>query len=132
MAKRIMGIDPGLTRCGIGVISVASARDISLLEVGAILTSSELPLEHRLVLLESEIEIWIERHKPDVVAVERIFAQHNLRTVMGTAQASGIALLIAARRGIASIASRAESFTADTFLTCTLLLSEFLERFPLT
>ena len=95
-----MGIDPGLTRCGIGVISVENARDISLLEVGAILTSSDSPLERRLVLLESEIETWIERHKPDVVAVERVFAQHNLRTVMGTAQASGIALLIAARRGI--------------------------------
>jgi len=100
MAKRIMGIDPGLTRCGIGVISVENSRDISLLEVGAIHTSSDLPLERRLVLLESEIETWIERHKPDVVAVERVFAQHNLRTVMGTAQASGIALLIAARRGI--------------------------------
>jgi len=95
-----MGIDPGLTRCGIGVISVENARDISLLEVGAILTSSDSPLEQRLVLLESEIETWIERHQPDVVAVERVFAQHNLRTVMGTAQASGVALLIAARRGI--------------------------------
>jgi crossover junction endodeoxyribonuclease RuvC len=100
MVKRIMGIDPGLTRCGIGVISVENSRDISLVEVGAVLTASDLPLEGRLVLLESEIESWIERHRPDVVAVERVFAQHNLRTVMGTAQASGIALLIAARRGI--------------------------------
>lgn len=100
MAKRIMGIDPGLTRCGIGVISVENSRDISLIEVGAILTSADLPLERRLVLLEREIESWIERHRPDVVAVERVFAQHNLRTVMGTAQASGIALLIAARRDI--------------------------------
>jgi crossover junction endodeoxyribonuclease RuvC len=50
--------------------------------------------------LESSIEEWIERTDPDVVAVERVFAQHNVRTVMGTAQASGIALLVAARRGI--------------------------------
>ena len=100
MVKRIMGIDPGLTRCGVGVIAVEGARTISLIEVGAILTSANLALEERLVLLESEIEEWIERNKPDVVAVERVFAQHNLRTVMGTAQASGIALLIAARRGI--------------------------------
>lgn len=100
MAKRIMGIDPGLTRCGIGVISVEESRDITLVEVGAILTSSDLALEQRLVLLESEIEQWIDRNNPDIVAVERVFAQHNLRTVMGTAQASGIALLIAARRGI--------------------------------
>jgi crossover junction endodeoxyribonuclease RuvC len=95
-----MGIDPGLTRCGVGVIAVEGARTISLIDVGAILTSADLALEERLVLLESEIEEWIERNKPDVVAVERVFAQHNLRTVMGTAQASGIALLIAARRGI--------------------------------
>jgi len=100
MVKRIMGIDPGLTRCGVGVIAVEGARTISLIEVGAILTSADLALEERLVLLESEIEEWIERNKPDVVSVERVFAQHNLRTVMGTAQASGIALLIAARRGI--------------------------------
>ena len=100
MVKRIMGIDPGLTRCGVGVIAVEGARTISLIEVGAILTSADLALEERLVLLESEIEEWIERNKPDVVAVERVFAQHNLRTVIGTAQASGIALLIAARRGI--------------------------------
>jgi crossover junction endodeoxyribonuclease RuvC len=100
MVKRIMGIDPGLTRCGVGVIAVEGARTISLIEVGAILTSADLALEERLVLLESEIEEWIERNKPDVVAVERVFAQHNMSTVMGTAQASGIALLIAARRGI--------------------------------
>jgi crossover junction endodeoxyribonuclease RuvC len=95
-----MGIDPGLTRCGIGIIQASNPREISLLEVGAILTSSELALEQRLVSLEREIESWIDRHSPDVVAVERVFAQHNLRTVMGTAQASGIALLVAARRGI--------------------------------
>ena len=57
-------------------------------------------LEQRLLLIEREIEAWIERNKPDVVAVERVFAQHNVRTVMGTGQAAGIALLIAARRGI--------------------------------
>jgi crossover junction endodeoxyribonuclease RuvC len=68
--------------------------------VGVILTSSELPLEQRLLQLESEIEEWCVKHSPDVMAVERVFAQHNVRTVMGTGQAAGIALLVAARRGI--------------------------------
>jgi crossover junction endodeoxyribonuclease RuvC len=68
--------------------------------VGVILTSSELPLEQRLLQLESEIEAWCAKHSPDVMAVERVFAQHNVRTVMGTGQAAGIALLVAARRGI--------------------------------
>jgi crossover junction endodeoxyribonuclease RuvC len=100
MATRIMGIDPGLTRCGISAIAVASAREISLIKVGVILTPSTAPLEERLVSIERGIEEWIESTQPDVVAVERVFAQHNVRTVMGTAQASGIALLVAARRGI--------------------------------
>ena len=99
-SKIIMGIDPGLTRCGIGIISQKSLRELSLQEVGVILTPIDAPLEQRLLLIEREIESWIERNKPDVIAVERVFAQHNVRTVMGTGQAAGIALLIAARRGI--------------------------------
>ena len=95
-----MGIDPGLTRCGVGVISQKSARDLTLVDVGVILTPVDAPLEERLLGIEREIEMWIERTKPDVLAVERVFAQHNVRTVMGTGQAAGIALLIAARRGI--------------------------------
>ena len=100
MATKVMGIDPGLTRCGISVISHAGGREISLIEVGVILTPATSALEQRLMAIESSIEEWIERTQPDVVAVERVFAQHNVRTVMGTAQASGIALLVAARRGI--------------------------------
>lgn len=95
-----MGIDPGLTRCGVGVISQISAKNLSLIEVGVVLTPPDAPLEERLLRLEREIEEWMDRTKPDVVAVERVFAQHNVRTVMGTGQAAGIALLIAARRGI--------------------------------
>jgi crossover junction endodeoxyribonuclease RuvC len=99
-ARIIMGIDPGLTRCGVGVISQMSVRELSLVDVGVILTPVDAPLEERLLGIEREIEKWIERNSPDVVAVERVFAQHNVRTVMGTGQAAGIALLIAARRGI--------------------------------
>jgi crossover junction endodeoxyribonuclease RuvC len=96
----IMGIDPGLTRCGVGVITQVSERSLSLRDVGVLLTPVDAPLEERLLILEREIESWIERNRPDVVAVERVFAQHNVRTVMGTGQAAGVALLIAARRGI--------------------------------
>jgi crossover junction endodeoxyribonuclease RuvC len=98
--KIIMGIDPGLTRCGVGVISQKDLRTLSLVDVGVILTPVDSPLEERLLQLERDIETWIDRTSPDVVAVERVFAQHNVRTVMGTGQAAGIALLIAARRGI--------------------------------
>lgn len=95
-----MGIDPGLTRCGIGVISQKSLRELSLIDVGVILTPTDLPLEERLLGIEREIQKWVDRLSPDVVAVERVFAQHNVRTVMGTGQAAGIALLVAAKKEI--------------------------------
>ena len=98
--KRVLGVDPGLTRCGIGVIEGSVGKQITLIGVGVILTSSELPLERRLLQLEVELEEWISVHQPDVIAIERVFSQHNVRTVMGTAQAAGIALLVAARRNI--------------------------------
>jgi len=97
---RVLGIDPGLTRCGVGVVEGTVGRPLSLVGVGVVRTSAEVPLPQRLVAIERGIEDWIDRHAPDAVAVERVFAQHNLRTVMGTAQASGIALLVAARRGL--------------------------------
>lgn len=95
-----MGIDPGLTRCGVGVISQKSIRELSLVDVGVVWTPTDSPLEQRLLALEEELTQWIDRTKPDVIAVERVFAQHNVRTVMGTGQAAGIALLLAAQRGI--------------------------------
>lgn len=97
---RVLGIDPGLTRCGVGVIEGSIGKPLSLVAVGVILTPSTTALELRLLQLESELTQWIDTHKPDVIAVERVFAQHNVRTVMGTGQAAGIALLVAARAKI--------------------------------
>jgi len=97
---RVLGVDPGLTRCGVGVISGAPGKQLSLVGVGLILTPSTTALELRLLQLERELTQWVELHQPDVIAVERVFAQHNVRTVMGTGQAAGIALLVAARAGI--------------------------------
>jgi crossover junction endodeoxyribonuclease RuvC len=97
---RVLGVDPGLTRCGIGIIEGSIGKPLNLIGVGVILTSADLPLENRLLQLETELEEWIALHKPDVIAVERVFSQHNVRTVMGTGQAAGIALLVAARRKV--------------------------------
>ncbi|MEI6811939.1 MAG: crossover junction endodeoxyribonuclease RuvC [Actinomycetes bacterium] len=97
---RVLGVDPGLTRCGIGVIEGEVGSKISLVAVGVIQTSSDMPLEQRLLSLERELILWVQSHKPDVIAVERVFSQLNVRTVMGTGQAAGIALLVAARLGI--------------------------------
>ena len=97
---RVLGIDPGLTRCGIGVVDGAIGSPLQMVSFGVILTSSQDPTEVRLLQLEREIQLWITEFKPDVIAIERVFSQHNLRTVMGTAQAAGIALLLAARNQV--------------------------------
>ena len=97
---RVLGIDPGLTRCGVGVVDGAVGRPLSLVDVGVVRTPADQPVARRLHLIELGIEEWLDRHHPDAVAVERVFSQHNVRTVMGTAQASGIALVAAARRGL--------------------------------
>ena len=98
---RVLGIDPGLTRCGLGVVEGSIGRPLSMVSVGVVRTPADMPVAQRLCAIEAEIERWLDLSAPDAVAVERVFSQHNVRTVMGTAQASGVAMVAAARRGIA-------------------------------
>ncbi|ANH39379.1 Crossover junction endodeoxyribonuclease RuvC [Nocardioides dokdonensis FR1436] len=97
---RVLGIDPGLTRCGMGVVDGSVGRPLTLVDVNVLRTSSDLPVAQRLVTIEQGVEAWIEEYRPDAVAVERVFARSDVSTVMGTAQASGIAMVVAARRGL--------------------------------
>ena len=97
---RVLGIDPGLTRCGVGVVEGSVGRPLSMVDVGVIRTSSHLPIAERLVSIERGIDAWLDEHQPEAVAVERVFARSDSSTIMGTAQASGIALVAAARRGL--------------------------------
>ncbi|WP_341728774.1 crossover junction endodeoxyribonuclease RuvC [Brooklawnia sp.] len=97
---RVLGVDPGLTRCGVGVIDAASVRSPQLVAAGVVRTSPGLDHAHRLLAIEEGLEAWVQANRPEVIAVERVFAQHNVMTVTGTAQAAGIAMLIAARHAI--------------------------------
>ncbi len=97
---RVLGIDPGLTRCGLGVVDGAPGRPPTLVGVGVVRTSAGLATARRLLAVEEAVEAWVCEHRPDAVAVERVFAQHNVSTVMGTAQAAGVAMLVAARHGL--------------------------------
>lgn len=97
---RVLGVDPGLTRCGVGVVDGSPGRRLSLVRVEVLRTSPDSDLAARLLALEAGIEAALDATQPDAVAVERVFAQHNVRTVMGTAQAGAIAIAAAARRGI--------------------------------
>lgn len=97
---RILGVDPGLTRCGVGVIDANLDRSLGLVDVVVIQTAPALPLPERLLLLRTQFVRLLDTHKPDRVAIEQVFAQQNLSSVIGVAQASAIAMVEAASRGI--------------------------------
>ncbi len=97
---RVLGVDPGLTRLGLGVVEGMVGRPLRMIAVDVARTPAGDPIERRLCHLDAVVEEWVHEHRPDVVAVERVFAQHNVSTVMGTAQASAVAMVAAARLGI--------------------------------
>jgi crossover junction endodeoxyribonuclease RuvC len=98
----VLGVDPGLTRCGVGVIRGQPGR-AEFVTAGVIRTPPGLAVGERLLRLEEALEDWVGRTRPDAVAVEQVFAQHNLLTVVGVAQAAGLALLVAARHGLPAV-----------------------------
>ena len=95
-----MGVDPGLTRCGLSLIESAGGRQVVALDVDVVRTPTDMPLHRRLLAISDAAEYWMDTHGPDVIAIERVFSQQNVSTVMGTAQAGGVIALAAARRGI--------------------------------
>jgi crossover junction endodeoxyribonuclease RuvC len=97
---RVLGVDPGLTRCGVGVVDGAPGKPLRMAGCGVVRTPADVAIGGRLVLIEEGIQQWLDEHRPDAVAVEQVFSQHNVRTVMGTAQASAVAILCATRRGL--------------------------------
>lgn len=97
---RVLGVDPGLTRCGVGVVEGSPGRPLRMIAFGVIRTPADAHVPDRLLLVERGLEHWLAEHEPESVAVERVFSQHNVRTVMGTAQASAVAMLCSARRGL--------------------------------
>ena len=98
---RVLGVDPGLTRCGLGVVDGdRPGASPTLVAVDVVRTPSDLDTSRRLLRIEEALDEWLVQHRPDVVCVERVFAQHNVRTVMGTAQASGVVMVAGARRSL--------------------------------
>jgi crossover junction endodeoxyribonuclease RuvC len=97
---RVLGVDPGLTRCGIGIVEGVAGRQLDMISTDVVRTPADDPIGLRLLAIEQRIEEWITSYQPSAVAVERVFSQHNVATVMGTAQAGAIAIVCAARHGI--------------------------------
>ncbi len=99
-ARRVLGVDPGLTRCGVGVVDVLPGGRLRLVGVDVVRTPADADLAARLLAIEAGLDAWFAATAPHAAAVERVFSQHNVRTVMGTAQAAAVAILVAARRGV--------------------------------
>lgn len=97
---RVLGVDPGLTRCGVGVVDGRAGRSLAMVHVEVLRTPADADLGDRLLALADGLEAAVRTHRPDVVVVERVFAQQNLRTVTGTAQASGLAIVAARRHSV--------------------------------
>ncbi|HET9518991.1 MAG TPA: crossover junction endodeoxyribonuclease RuvC [Actinoplanes sp.] len=97
---RVLGIDPGLTRCGVGVVDGVPGRPCKLVAYYVVYTEPDDDLALRLLHLDRSLQQLVAEHQPQSVAVERVFSQHNVRTVMGTAQASAVAVLAGARAGL--------------------------------
>lgn len=97
---RVLGVDPGLTRCGIGVVEGLPGRRLRMIEAGVIRTPVGDDPHERLLTLQTELDEWISRTAPDAIAVERVFAKANIKGIMGTAQASAVPMLAAARLGL--------------------------------
>ncbi len=97
---RVLGVDPGLTRCGLGVVDAGVGRAVALVEVSVARSGAELDVQERLGIIADAVARVLDEAKPDAVALERVFAQHNVRTVMGTAQISGIVMFLARERAL--------------------------------
>ncbi|HTK65758.1 MAG TPA: crossover junction endodeoxyribonuclease RuvC [Pseudonocardia sp.] len=97
---RVLGIDPGLTRCGLGVVEGTGGRQVRCVAVDVVRSQPGSDVSRRLLVIAEAIEQAITLYRPDVVAIERVFSQANVSTVMGTAQASGVVAMIAARSGL--------------------------------
>lgn len=97
---RVLGVDPGLTRCGLGVVEGGIGQPVRLVAVGVVRTPKLDDPAERLLTLQTEIDDWMHRYRPDAVAVERVFAKANIKGIMGTAQASAVPMLLAARDGL--------------------------------
>ncbi len=97
---RVLGVDPGLTRMGVGVVEGRIGAPMQMVAAGVLRSPADAPIAERLLAIEGQVEQWLDEHVPDAVAVERMFAQEGVRTIMGTAQAAGVAMVAAARRGL--------------------------------
>lgn len=96
----VLGIDPGLTRCGYCVLHSVHTKTPQVVALGVMTTPPDAQLQHRLFALQQDIEALIEETQPQAIAIEQVFFESNVRTAMSVGQVSGLVLAMASRLGI--------------------------------
>jgi crossover junction endodeoxyribonuclease RuvC len=96
----VLGLDPGLATTGYGLVTQSDAGDLELIDYGVILTPAGQPLPERLLQIDRELEALIQKHEPDIVAIEELFFSKNVTTALIVGQARGVAILGSARAGV--------------------------------
>jgi len=99
---RVVGVDPGLSRCGVGVVDGPSTRP-TVVRAGVVRTPADAPTARRLAMVHRELTAVIRECHPDAVAIERVFFNANVRTATGVSQAAGVALLCAEQAGLPAV-----------------------------
>ena len=96
----ILGVDPGLTRCGLGLIESSAGRKVQFRSVEVLESGKSEDTATRIHGIGRQLAEYLDRVNPDSIALERVFSQQNLSSVMGTAQISGVVFYLATQRGI--------------------------------
>jgi crossover junction endodeoxyribonuclease RuvC len=96
---KVLGIDPGTANTGFGVVGTRDGRLVAL-DGGVVTTSSDLPLEQRLLTISKRIEALIAEHTPDAVSIEDLYFGKNVGSALAVGHARGVVMLAAARAGI--------------------------------
>jgi crossover junction endodeoxyribonuclease RuvC len=95
----VLGIDPGLANTGYGVVARREGRLVAL-DGGVIQTRAELPQERRLAELHAALDVLLDSHTPDAVALEELYFGQNVRTAFAVGQARGVAMLAAGQHSV--------------------------------
>lgn len=100
MSEIVLGIDPGLTRCGYGLIRKSPSRQVAFLEVGVFQSPSTMEQNDRIELIANQVDALIAKLKPNQVAIERVFSQQNLKSVISVAQVTGAIVYLCMKRKV--------------------------------
>lgn len=95
----ILGIDPGYAIIGYGILSY-DGNHFTVIDYGTVTTTANLPFNKRLNIVFNDLNLLIERYKPDILAIEKLFFNTNQKTVIDVAQARGVIVLAAEQNGL--------------------------------